>query len=86
MKTITVNISDSCYAALLAAAAAHVQQPEDFGSEIITSCLQGEDARREIRRLRDDVSVLAQAVLVITNVTDAETARRWVNEELRLDR
>jgi len=86
MKTITVSIGDSCYAAIEDTAKTYGQQPEELASEIITRCLQGDDARREIRLLRDDLSVLAQVILVKTKAADEEAARVWVTEELRLNR
>lgn len=84
MQRIVVSIPDSCYAALDTVAGKHGMSKEELASEIILRHLEGEDCRQELRRLRDDISILAQAILTVTKTADQETARLWVNEQLRL--
>lgn len=83
MQRLTIEITEQHLAHLTEIAKRHGITPELFAASVVQHALQGEDARREIRRLRVDLAVMAQAMAQKTGLAPSEEAAwLWAKNEL----
>lgn len=86
MPNITLELDDAAFNSLIKLADETAKPAEIFAAELLSDRLNNGELnriRREIRRLRHDVSLSTQVLLVTTNGVDQEEAKRWVKENLR---
>jgi hypothetical protein len=85
MAEITISISEKHAAHLATVAKRHQVRPEILAAAIVEKGIEGEDVRRELRCLRADLALLAQAVLLGTKMASEEDARAWAKREFLKD-
>ena len=83
MPNITIDIAEEHLTHLTAVAKRHGITPELLAASIVQHRIEGEDTRREIHRLRVDLAIVAQVLVLRTGMRDShEAAWEWAKKEL----
>lgn len=86
MAQISIEVEGSTMAQLRRLGKRAGKPAETLAAELLTERVENAELnqlRLEIRRLRHDLSLATQAVLVTANGVNEDEARKWVRENLR---
>lgn len=86
MITLTLSLSESTMERLSSLATKSEKPVEILAAELLTAEMEDGQTnllRLEIAKLREDLALVGQAILVTSNEVNEEEARQWVKEHLR---
>lgn len=86
MKTLTITVPETTAERIAFLAQRTGKTAEGFAAELLVAQVGDGELNRlrlEIMKLREDVALATQAILVTTNGIDEDKAREWVKETMR---
>lgn len=86
MRTLQITLNDETIARLTEVSGRHGVTTAALAASIVENGVAGEDMKRELRRLRVDIAMVAQAFLVGTGLEpDHDEAWAWARRELLMN-
>jgi len=86
MKTLTIAVPDITVERIALLAKTAGRTVEAFAADLLIAQVSDGELNRlrlEMLKLREDVALATQAILVTTNGVDEDKARQWVKETMR---